>query len=73
LFDLRDGGLAPAEAMIEPHNSDPCSICSVTLDLLFIQPEEVAELAFFLSQSGARSITGADMAIDCGVCAGNCQ
>jgi DNA-binding transcriptional LysR family regulator len=39
--------------MIEPHNSDPCSICSVTLDLLFIQPEEVAELAFFLSHPEA--------------------
>ncbi|MFC5698822.1 SDR family NAD(P)-dependent oxidoreductase [Pseudomonas sp. GCM10022186] len=37
----------------------------------FIQPGEVAELAFFLCQSGARSITGADMAIDRGVSAGN--
>ncbi|MDH4608833.1 SDR family oxidoreductase [Pseudomonas sp. BN102] len=37
----------------------------------FIQPEEVAELAFFLCQPGARSITGADMAIDCGLSAGN--
>ncbi|KRP59266.1 SDR family NAD(P)-dependent oxidoreductase [Pseudomonas trivialis] len=37
----------------------------------FIQPEEVAELAFFLCQPGARSITGADMAIDCGVSAGH--
>lgn len=37
----------------------------------FIQPEEVAELAFFLCQPGARSITGADMAIDNGVSAGN--
>jgi NAD(P)-dependent dehydrogenase (short-subunit alcohol dehydrogenase family) len=37
----------------------------------FIQPEEVAELAFFLCQPGARSITGADMAIDQGVSAGH--
>ena len=37
----------------------------------FIQPEEVAELAFFLCQPAARSITGADMAIDCGVSAGH--
>ncbi|WP_044874716.1 SDR family oxidoreductase [Pseudomonas sp. LFM046] len=37
----------------------------------FIQPEEVAELVFYLCQPGARSITGADMAIDCGVSAGN--
>jgi NAD(P)-dependent dehydrogenase (short-subunit alcohol dehydrogenase family) len=37
----------------------------------FIQPEEVAELAFFLCQPGARSITGADMAIDLGVSAGH--
>ncbi|MBD2840349.1 SDR family oxidoreductase [Pseudomonas sp. JM0905a] len=37
----------------------------------FIQPEEVAELVYFLSQPGARSITGADMAIDRGVSAGN--
>ena len=37
----------------------------------FIQPGEVADLAFFLCQSGARSITGADLAIDCGVSAGN--
>lgn len=37
----------------------------------FIQPAEVAELAFFLCQSAARSITGADMAIDRGVSAGN--
>lgn len=37
----------------------------------FIQPGEVADLAFFLCQSSARSITGADMAIDCGVSAGN--
>lgn len=37
----------------------------------FIQPGEVADLAYFLCQSGARSITGADMAIDCGVSAGN--
>lgn len=37
----------------------------------FIQPEEVAELAYFLCQPGARSITGADMAIDKGVSAGN--
>ncbi len=37
----------------------------------FIQPKEVAELAFFLCQPGARSITGADMAIDQGVSAGH--
>ncbi|KTT37797.1 short-chain dehydrogenase [Pseudomonas oryzihabitans] len=37
----------------------------------FIQPEEVAELAFFLCQPAARSITGADLAIDCGVSAGH--
>lgn len=37
----------------------------------FIKPEEVAELAFFLCQPGARSITGADMAIDQGVSAGH--
>lgn len=37
----------------------------------FIQPEEVAELAFFLCQPGARSITGADMAIDQGLSAGH--
>lgn len=36
----------------------------------FIQPEEVAELAYFLCQPSARSITGADMAIDCGLSAG---
>lgn len=37
----------------------------------FIQPEEVAELEFFLCQPGARSITGADMAIDQRVSAGH--
>ena len=37
----------------------------------FIQAQEIAELAFFLSQPGARSITGADLAIDCGLSAGN--
>lgn len=37
----------------------------------FIQPQEVAELALFLCQPAARSITGADMAIDCGLSAGN--
>ncbi|WP_145002402.1 SDR family NAD(P)-dependent oxidoreductase [Pseudomonas oryzihabitans] len=37
----------------------------------FIQPEEVAELALFLCQPAARSITGADLAIDCGVSAGH--
>ncbi|MDH4559729.1 SDR family oxidoreductase [Pseudomonas sp. BN411] len=37
----------------------------------FIQPEEVAELVYFLAQPEARSITGADMAIDRGVSAGN--
>lgn len=37
----------------------------------FIQPQEVAELAFFLCQPGARSITGADLAIDQGVSAGH--
>ena len=37
----------------------------------FIQPAEVAELAFFLCQPAARSITGADMAIDNGVSSGN--
>lgn len=37
----------------------------------FIQPEEVAELAFFLCQPAARSITGADLAIDCGISAGH--
>lgn len=37
----------------------------------FIQPEEVAELAVFLCQPAARSITGADLAIDCGVSAGH--
>lgn len=37
----------------------------------FIQPDEVAELAFFLCQPGARSITGADLAIDQGVSAGH--
>nr|WP_288497607.1 SDR family oxidoreductase [uncultured Pseudomonas sp.] len=37
----------------------------------FIQPGEVADLVFFLCQSSTRSITGADLAIDCGVSAGN--
>ncbi|MGF6691833.1 NAD(P)-dependent dehydrogenase (short-subunit alcohol dehydrogenase family) [Metapseudomonas resinovorans] len=37
----------------------------------FIQPQEVAELTYFLCQPAARSITGADMAIDRGVSAGN--
>lgn len=37
----------------------------------FIQPEEVAELCHFLCQPLARSITGADLAIDCGLSAGN--
>lgn len=37
----------------------------------FIQPGEVAELVFFLCQPHARSITGADLAIDRGVSAGN--
>lgn len=37
----------------------------------FIQPGEVADLVFFLCQSSSRSITGADLAIDCGVSAGN--
>ena len=37
----------------------------------FIHAQEIAELAFFLSQPGARSITGADLAIDCGLSAGN--
>ena len=37
----------------------------------FIQPEEVAELAFFLCQPAARSITGADLAIDRGISAGH--
>lgn len=37
----------------------------------FIQPEEVADLAYFLCQPGARSITGADIAIDKGISAGN--
>ncbi|AOE85455.1 SDR family NAD(P)-dependent oxidoreductase [Pseudomonas sp. TCU-HL1] len=37
----------------------------------FIQPAEVADLAYFLCQPGARSITGADLAIDCGLSAGN--
>jgi len=37
----------------------------------FIQPEEVAELVHFLCQPSARSITGADLAIDRGVSAGN--
>ncbi|MBT8766970.1 SDR family NAD(P)-dependent oxidoreductase [Pseudomonas boanensis] len=36
----------------------------------FVQPEEVAELVFFLCQPGARAITGADMAIDLGLSAG---
>ncbi|EQM68258.1 SDR family oxidoreductase [Pseudomonas tohonis] len=40
-------------------------------DARFIQPSEVAELAYFLCQPAAASITGADMAIDCGVSAGN--
>lgn len=37
----------------------------------FIQPQEVAELVYFLCQSASRSITGADLAIDCGLSAGN--
>lgn len=37
----------------------------------FIQPGEVAELAYYLCQPAARSITGADLAIDCGVSAGH--
>lgn len=37
----------------------------------FIQPAEVAELVYFLCQPGAGSITGADLAIDCGLSAGN--
>lgn len=37
----------------------------------FIQPEEVAELVHFLCQPEAKSITGADLAIDRGVSAGN--
>ncbi|MFP3517077.1 SDR family oxidoreductase [Pseudomonas sp. SIMBA_077] len=37
----------------------------------FIQAREIAELAFFVCQPGARSITGADLAIDCGLSAGN--
>ncbi|WP_236233160.1 SDR family NAD(P)-dependent oxidoreductase [Pseudomonas tohonis] len=40
-------------------------------DARFIQPAEVAELAYFLCQPAAASITGADMAIDRGVSAGN--
>ena len=37
----------------------------------FIQPAEVAELVHFLCLPGARSITGADLAIDHGVSAGH--
>jgi len=36
----------------------------------FIQPQEVAELVFFLCSPGASAITGADMAIDQGYSAG---
>lgn len=37
----------------------------------FVQPDEVAALAFFLCQPSARSITGADLAIDRGISAGH--
>lgn len=36
----------------------------------FVQPGEVAELAYFLCQPGASAITGADLAIDLGLSAG---
>lgn len=36
----------------------------------FVQPSEVAELAYFLCQPGAAAITGADLAIDMGLSAG---